>query len=150
MRSIISNTAGLSGAFQRLAQVGIDPQADGSLKVDGSKLDNALSAHLGDVKALFANSDLSNSANDGFASKLRQWGDSLLSFDGVLTTRSDSFRRQIDANSKRQEDFNHRMTLVESRMRAQYTALDTQMAKMNALSSYVSQQITAMNNSNSS
>jgi flagellar capping protein FliD len=32
-------------------------------------------------------------------------------------------------------------------MRAQYTSLDTQMAKMNALQSYVTQQIAAMSSS---
>lgn len=149
MRRVIGDTSTLSGAYQRLAQIGIDPQSDGSLKVDGSKLDNALAGHLSDVKALFATTDLTTASNNGFATRMRQWGDSLLSFDGVLTTRSDSLQRQISANSKQQDTFNSRMTMVEARMRAQYTALDTQMAKMNALSSYVTQQITAMNNSSS-
>jgi hypothetical protein len=36
--------------------------------------------------------------------------------------------------SDQQETFENRMTAVEKRMRAQYTALDTQMAKMNQLS----------------
>jgi len=147
MRAVVGDTSSLSGAYQRLSQIGIDPQSDGSLKVNASKLDTALGSHLTDVKALFANTDTATPSNNGFATRLRQWGDSVLSFDGVLTTRTDSLQRQISANTKKQGDFNNRMTSVEARMRAQYTALDTQMAKMNALSSYVTQQITTMNKS---
>lgn len=149
MRGVVGDTSTVSGAYQRLSQIGIDPQSDGSLKVNGSKLDAALGGHLTDVKALFANTDTTTTSNNGFATRLRQWGDSLLSFDGVLTTRTDSLQRQISANTKKQDDFNNRMTSVEARMRAQYTALDTQMSKMNALSSYVTQQITTMNKSSS-
>ena len=38
--------------------------------------------------------------------------------------------------------------MVEKRLRAQYTALDKQMASLNSLSSYVTQQIAAMTRSN--
>lgn len=148
MRNIVGGTSGVTGAFNRLAQVGLDPQSDGTLKVDSTKLTNSL-GKLADVKALFANKDASNEANNGFAVSLQKWGDSLLSFDGSLTTRSSSLQRQIDANAKKQEDFNERMTGVEARIRAQYTALDTQMAKLNGLSTYMTQQITNMNKSSS-
>ena len=40
-----------------------------------------------------------------------------------------------------------RLTGIEARMRAQYSALDSTMAKANALSSYVQQQITTWNKS---
>ena len=148
MRGIVGGTSGVSGAFQRLAEVGLDPQSDGSLKVNATKLDSAL-VKLADVKALFANKDASTDANNGFAVSMQKWGDSLLSFDGSLTTRSSSLQRQIAANTKKQESFNERLTGVEARIRAQYTALDTQMAKLNSLSTYMTQQITAMNNTTS-
>jgi len=42
-----------------------------------------------------------------------------------------------------------RLESIQARLEATYSALDTKMSSMNSLSSYVSQQITAMNNSNS-
>lgn len=146
MRNIMGSTGSLSGAFQRLSQVGISPQADGSLSVDSAKLTSAL-GKLSDVKALFATSDAATDSGNGFARRMQTWSDNLLSFDGSLTTRSSSLQRQIVANTKKQEVFNDRLTTVEARMRAQYTALDTQMAKLNNLSSYMTQQITNMNKS---
>lgn len=148
MRGIMGSTSGVSGAFHRLSEIGIEPKSDGSLTLNSTKLGNAL-GKLSDVQALFANKDLTSSANSGFATQLQKWGDSLLSSDGAITTRNDSMQRQITANGKAQESFNNRMTSVEARIRAQYTALDTQMGKLNNLSSYMTQQITNMNKSSS-
>jgi flagellar hook-associated protein 2 len=148
MRNIIGDTLGGSGAgaFTRMAQIGLNPQANGTLTVDASKLDTAL-GKISDVKALFMASDGDTPSSGGFAARLRSWGDGLLGVQGAVTTRSDSLRRQLDNNSKSQDSFSNRMTTVETRMRAQYTALDTEMSKMNALQSYVTQQITAYNKS---
>jgi flagellar hook-associated protein 2 len=38
-----------------------------------------------------------------------------------------------------------RISMVEKRLRAQYTALDKQMASLTSLSNYVTQQISALN-----
>jgi flagellar hook-associated protein 2 len=146
MRGIMSGTAGASGVFHRLSELGIAPQVDGSLTVDNTKLSAGL-AKLADVKDLFAKNDASLDTDNGFGARFKKWGDALLSFDGSLTTRSDSLRRQISANSKKQDTFNTRMTTVEARLRAQYSALDTKMATLNGLSSYLTQQITNMNKS---
>jgi flagellar hook-associated protein 2 len=137
----------MSGAYQRLAQVGLDVKKDGTMAVDATKLGNALGSKLADVQALFATKDSAIPANNGFAVQLQKWGDDLLRFDGVLTSRSDSLQSRVSANSKKQDDFNERMTQVEARLRAQYSSLDTQMAKLNSLSSYVSQQVTSWNKS---
>ncbi|MEY2686790.1 MAG: hypothetical protein RL375_988 [Pseudomonadota bacterium] len=149
MRAIVGDTLGGAGvgAFSRLAQIGLDPQTDGSLKVDGAKLDTAL-GKLSDVKSLFMAFDASTPSNNGMASRLRSWGDGLLGVQGAVTTRSESLRRQLDSNAKQQDTFSNRMSNVEARMRAQYSALDTAMSKASALQSYVTQQI-AVNNKSS-
>ncbi|HQY07165.1 MAG: flagellar filament capping protein FliD [Burkholderiales bacterium] len=143
LRGVGTGSVSASATYQRLADIGLDPQSDGTLKVDDSKLTEAL-GNLGEMKKLFANVDGVTSANEGFAVRLRKWGDAQLSTSGSLTSRSNSLQRQKDANSDQQETFENRMTAVEKRMRAQYTALDTQMAKMNQLSSYVSQQLSVL------
>lgn len=139
MRQLIGGTGTAVSSFTRLAQVGLQPQGDGSLLVDSAKL-TAATVNLTDLKTLFASKDIADPTKNGFATNLQTWGDNVLKFDGSLTTRSDSFKRQIDTNSKSQDAFNNRLTTIEARLRKQYSALDTRMATLTALSSYVTQQ----------
>ncbi len=150
MRNLLGSNGGSSTMFSRLADVGFDVQSDGSIKLDETKLTNGL-ANLGDMKKLFAHSDLLNPGSSGIAVQLRAMADQVLSIEGSISTRSEGLRKRIDLNEERQEQLEDRITLVEKRLRAQYTALDRQMASLNSLSSYVTQQIAAMtSNSNNS
>lgn len=146
LRSIVGGSSSASSVLRRLSDVGLDPQRDGTLKVDTTKLSDNLATRLAEVRKLFSTSGSLGDESSGFAQKLRRWGDTVLGSDGSITTRSDSLRRLKDSNADKQEFFEQRMSQVEKRMRAQYTALDTQMAKMSALQSYVSQQVAAMSN----
>lgn len=144
LRGLGTGTTSASTTLRRFADIGLDPQSDGSLKVNTSKLGEALSGQLGEVRKLFAASGGASEAENGLAVRIRRWGDTVLGTDGALNSRTDSLRRQKDSNSDRQESFETRMSQVEKRLRAQYSALDTQMSKMSALSSYVSQQMVAL------
>lgn len=147
LRSLIGGTSGASSVFTRLADIGLDPQSDGTLKVTGSKLDAAM-GQLAELRKLFANSDPAQPANDGFATRLRAFGDLALGAEGSLTTRQDGLRERIDRNKDRQAQLEDRIAQIEKRLRAQYTALDAQMAQLTGLSNYVTQQLAAMNNHN--
>jgi flagellar hook-associated protein 2 len=147
MRNLLGSNGGSSAMFSRVADVGFDVQSDGSIKLDETKLANGL-ANLGEMKQLFAHSDPLNPGSNGIAVQLRILADQVLSIDGSINTRSEGLRKRIDLNEERQERLEDRITLVEKRLRAQYTALDRQMASLNSLSSYVTQQIAAMTNSN--
>lgn len=150
LRSLGGGTSSASSVLQRLSDIGLDPQSDGTLKVDTTKLGEALEGKLGEVRKLFATSTGATDAANGLGYRIRRWSDDLLGVDGRITSRTDSLRRQKDANGDRQDAFQTRLDQVEKRLRAQYTALDTQMSKMNALQSYVTQQIAAMTSSTSS
>lgn len=144
MRSLLGSNSGASGLFTRLADVGFDVQSDGSIKLDETKLDNGL-ANLEEMQKLFANSDLTNSANNGIAVRLRSMGDQVLGVEGSINTRTEGLKKRIDSNQDRQEQLEDRIALYEKRLRSQYTALDKQMASLNSLSEYVTQQISSMN-----
>ena len=146
MRALLGGTSGASTMFSRLAEVGFDVQKDGSIQLNESKLANGL-ANLGEMKKLFANSDLQNPANNGIATRLRQLTDQMLSVDGSISTRTAGLNRRIELNEDRQDRLEDRITLFEKRLRAQYTALDTQMASLTSLSEYVTQQLSALNKS---
>jgi flagellar hook-associated protein 2 len=99
------------------------------------------------MKKAFANSDTTDSANDGFAQKLRALGDQVLGTDGSLAARTTGLNSTLKDNQERQDNITDRMTATEKRLRAQYTALDKSMAQLSNLQGYVSQQITNWNKS---
>lgn len=146
MRALLGSSSGASSVFTRLSEVGLETQSNGSLSVSAGKLDTAL-ANLPELKKLFANSDTLVPANDGIARQFRTMGDSLLSVDGAITTRTDGLRRRIELNQDAQERLDLRVAQIEKRLRAQYTALDATLGRMSGLSSYVTQQMAMFTNS---
>jgi flagellar hook-associated protein 2 len=145
-RALIGSSTPASSKYQTLSSIGLTIQTGGTLTVDSTKLTNAL-GNLSDVKKLFSNADLSNSANDGIATKLRTLTDDLMGFDGALTTRTAGLNQSVADNQKQQDALDARATLYENRLKAQYSALDTTMANLNGTSSYVTQMITQLSKS---
>lgn len=148
MRAILSQTSGASSVYGQLSQVGISIDANGALSVSGSKLDAALSANLGEVKKLFSNLDSTNTANNGFAQRFTDLASEVTSFEGTLSTRTSGLQKRLSDNTKRQAELEDRVALFQARLTKQYNSLDTTMSNLNGLSTYVSQQIAAMNKSN--
>jgi flagellar hook-associated protein 2 len=146
LRSMISQGGKASTAFGSLSDLGLEFQKDGRLKINDTKLSAGL-AKLPELTKAMSNVDLADPSNNGFAKKLTSWADGLLSTDGTLPGKAKSIQSQINANTKDQEKMSDRISGIEKRIRAQYTALDTTMANANALSKYVTQQITTWNKS---
>jgi flagellar hook-associated protein 2 len=143
LRTMIGSSTAATTAFTRLADIGLEPQRDGSLKVNGSKLDSAL-GRLDDLRDFFSRDD-TGTANDGFGTMLRQFGDLTLGSDGILTTRQEGLRERIEDIGERTAKLEDRLTLTEKRLRDQYTKLDSNMAALSGLQSYVAQQVTLWN-----
>ena len=71
----------------------------------------------------------------------------MLGLDGSLTSKTEGLNTSLKLNQKRQDELTDRLALTEARLRAQYTTLDTNMAKMSALNSYITNQVAAWNKS---
>jgi flagellar hook-associated protein 2 len=143
LRTMIGSSSAATTAFSRLADIGLEPQRAGSLKVDGSKLDSAL-GRLDDLRNFFSRDD-TGTANDGFGIMLRQFADLTLGSEGILTTRQEGLRNRIEDIGERTAKLEDRLTLTEKRLRDQYTKLDSNMAALSGLQSYVAQQVTLWN-----
>ena len=128
-----------------MSDIGITMQADGTLAADNAKLDNA-AAHLTELSKLLI-TDGSGSADSGFARRFKRLADAALSSDGMFATRTASIQAWTTRNSKSQEAMQKRLDQTQARLQAQYSALDSQMANLNALSTYMTQQITQSNKS---
>jgi flagellar hook-associated protein 2 len=146
MRTIGGSSTNLGGAFSRLADIGLDPQKDGTLTVDSTKLTNAL-ANSGDLKNFFMGTDKTNAGNSGLGQQLLSFANTALSFDGQLKTATTGLQSRIDQNNTRTTELQDHLTLFSQRLRDRYNALDTQMSQLNSLASYVNQQMTALANS---
>jgi flagellar hook-associated protein 2 len=145
MRAILGGAGAGSATFTTLSQIGLEFQRDGSLKVNDGKLDAAM-GNLPELKSALASADTAQPSKYGFAKKIAVWADAMLGTDGALPSRTQSIQKRISANQKDQERFEQRLAQVEARLRKQYSALDSTMANANALSRYVTQQITTWNN----
>jgi flagellar hook-associated protein 2 len=144
LRNLAGASSGASSTFARLADVGLGTDATGQMVVSATKLDNAL-ANPTEMKKMFANTDLLVPTNNGLGRQMRVLADSFLSVDGSLNSRAEGLRQRLDSNKNQQDKLTDRVAQTEKRLRAQYTALDTQMASLNGLSSYVTQQIAQFN-----
>ena len=147
MRSLIASTAEGAGAFTRLADIGIDIKKGGKLEVSATKLDEALKDPAA-LKAMFATSTGgAGSAADGLAVKVKNLTAKMLGFEGLISNKSDAINASLKRNSSDQDKVNARAAMFETRLRAQYMALDVKMGSLSGLSAYIGQQVSQWNSS---
>ncbi len=141
LRGLINSPSGASSTYARLSDVGLQLQRDGTLSVNTTKLDAAL-ANPSELKKAFSNVDSNgNSANNGFARRYADLATQVLGTDGTLTTRTQSLQKMLSKNSDAQARLNDRVDRFQQRLVQQYTALDGNLSRLNALSSSVTQQL---------
>ena len=148
LRMLTQGISGSTGGLTRLAEIGIQMQEGGKLSTDTTKLDKALT-NLEGLKGLFANKADALGQGGGIAVNFKNFTDKLLAFDGTLNTKSDSLESKLKSNTAEQDKVNKRADTLEKRLYAQYSALDTKMASLNALNAYVSQMVTTWNKAKS-
>jgi flagellar hook-associated protein 2 len=74
-------------------------------------------------------------------------GRGLLASGGALPNKLGAIQTALQSNTKAQARVTDQATLYEARIRKQYSSLDAQMAQLNALNAYVTQQVTTWNKS---
>jgi len=144
MRTVAGGSTSLGGAFSRLADLGLDPQKDGTLKVDDSKLSSSLS-NLTDLKSFFMGVDNGTPANSGLGQQLLTFTNTALSFDGQIAAGTTGLQTRISQNNDQATELQSHIDLFSQRLRDRYNALDTQMSSLNSMASYVNQQMTILN-----
>jgi flagellar hook-associated protein 2 len=133
-----AEVTGVAGGIGRLSDIGISVQKDGSLALNASKLASALADPSKNVGALF---NQTTSGNTGIAVRFRGLLEGFIGVDGVITSRTDGINTSIKSVRKRTDDMNRRLAQIETRYRAQFTALDTLVSSMQKTSQYLTQQL---------
>lgn len=147
LRRLLSGPGGEGGEFTSLSQMGIAFQKDGTLKIDDTKLDKALKDP--ESMSKFFTADVADASQDGFAVRLKDFTSGMLATGGTFSTKDETLKNALKRNTADQERQTARVTAYEARVRAQYSRLDTQMASLKALDTYVAQQVTTWNKSSS-
>lgn len=147
LRTTMGRIAKNDGPFSQLSDIGISIQRGGNLAVDATKLDKALSTTEGadNVKKLFATAGSGD--NMGVAARFKALTTDMLSLTGTFANKTAALAKVHKLNADEQDKVNTRAGQVETRLNTQYSALDSKMATLNALNTYVSQQVTAWNKS---
>lgn len=134
LRNVIGGTTASAGDYKTLSALGIKTSADGTLISDPAKFSKAISTDFSAVQRLFA-------ADDGIATQLDALAKTLLADDGQIKAKTDGLNARVKDLARQQQAVDTRMAAYEARTRAQFTALDTLMSKLNSTSTYLSQQL---------
>jgi flagellar hook-associated protein 2 len=82
--------------------------------------------------------------SQGYAYQLTTLADSFIGTDGVIAGRTSGLNSSIKAIATQRQTFSDRLTDIEKRYRAQYTALDVSLASMQSTQTYLTQQLAAI------
>jgi flagellar hook-associated protein 2 len=134
------------GTFKTLSDIGISLGRDGNLTINGSKLNTAMD-DLDNVKKLFIQRN-DDGTSTGLAARLKAYTSNLLSFDGLINSKTDALAKESERNLELQDKVNKRAEVAEARLRKTYTALDVKMGTLTALANYMDQQVAQWNKSN--
>lgn len=127
-------TPASGGTLTFLTQVGVSFQADGTLKLDSSKLNSAITSNFSDVTNLF-------SSATGFATRLDTWSTSVLSSgDGLIATRTQSLNTTIKGYNDQISRLEIRLETLKKQYTTQYSNLNILLSNMNNTSTYLTQQ----------
>ena len=148
IRSLASGSTTASSKYGRLPDIGLNIGLDGTITVDNTKLTTALGSP-DELKKFFSNIG-DTTAGDGLGVRFKKLASAVTGSDGAITARTSGLRATIKRNTDQIQTMTERNTATEAALRKQYTALDQSMAKLNGLSSYMTNQLAALNKTTSS
>lgn len=150
IRSIITSTLGVNATttYNRLSQVGVSFKSDGTLSLDSTALNTAISANFNKVAKLFSGTGNSSDSStlQGFAFQLNTVLTTATGIDGSITNRKSSLQSDVRRLQAKAEQEQLRLADLQQMYQKQYTALDKTVASLNSMASYLTNQFDAMSN----
>lgn len=139
---ITPQAAGSSSDLTMLSDIGVSFQKDGTLALDATKLEKALSTNLEGVGKLFGGTATDKA---GFGKQLTALTESLTGKGGSLLVATEGLTASIKKLDLQYDAMETRINSTVDRYRAQFTQLDVLMSKMNNTKAYLTSQFDAMN-----
>jgi flagellar hook-associated protein 2 len=129
-QDLSKSVSGLSGSFSSLASIGVTKQIDGTLALDATKLDAAVTQNSSAVASLFGSSD-------GVATTLFSHIDLLLRSSGPLDSRNQTLQQTLKDIQNDSDTLDARMQTIQAQYLKQFTALDTLLSQLQTTSNYL-------------
>lgn len=140
LRRTVTTEYGVAGdPYRTLSSLGVAVRSDGTLAVDNTKYEAAMGKD-----PVAASSMLRQ-----FAQALNTSLDTALGSGGTLDTRTAGIQTAMRRLTDQQERIESRLEQVETRYRAQFTALDNLLGRMNATTSFLTSQLSSTNGGSS-
>ena len=137
---ISSSVSGMSTAYSALAEIGITTAPDGTLTIDSTTLDSALTTNFDDVKALFDGDGTAAGVADAVSSTL----DAYLGLSGLIDSRVSGLNEQIASIAIDRLELDRRMALAEARYRQRFNTMDSLLAQITSTGDYLTQQLDSL------
>lgn len=134
LRSIVGGAVSGSGTYTMLSQIGISSSKDGTLTLDTTVLNNALSTDIGSVQKMF-------STSGGIGMQMTSLLNDTLTVGGSIDSKTQSLQNDLKDIAKQQTALDTRMNAEQARLLAQYSALDTLVATLKSTQDYLTQQL---------
>ena len=149
MRDAVTNRVGSApGRYNNLASIGITSKdQSGHLKLDETKLRNAIAAEPDAVKQIFSHTDEDDNYSDnGVATRLSERlgkrMESLKSHAGMTADKSDrsELGKLIQEYEKQMSDFKKLMSSFENQLYKKYNAMEEAISKLSSQFGFFSRQ----------
>jgi flagellar hook-associated protein 2 len=137
-----AGTSITGSSFAYLSEIGITTDDFGKLTIDSDELNAAIDGDFDSFVNLFSAED------EGYAARLSSIADAWLATDGLIDAREDGLNDQLDRNEDDQVRFEARLELIETRIRAQFTALDTLVSELSSTGDFLTSQLSQLANNN--
>jgi flagellar hook-associated protein 2 len=134
VKNVINNSA-TSGNLSNLSQVGLSIDKDGVMSLDSETLNTALDTGYANVAQLFA------AEGDGFANRLVTLVDNWVGSDGFISARTDGLNQRIDDLSDRRLSIERNLAIIETRYRAEFSALDILVSQFQSTGEFLTSQL---------
>jgi flagellar hook-associated protein 2 len=144
-QALTTPQAGGANDMKVLSEIGVAFQKDGTIAIDSTKLDKALSTNLKGVANLFSSAAGSTS---GYGKQIDAMVTDLNT--GALKVASDGVTSTIKQLDEQYDDMQTRVDATVARYKAQFTQLDVLINSMNNTKNYLTQQFEAMSGSSNS
>jgi flagellar hook-associated protein 2 len=139
MRLIINGVYGNeTDSRPTLSSLGLTLQSDGALSINSSRYTAALSAAPEEAERVI------NGASKAMADML----DKALDTEGQLAARTNGIQSSIRQISEQKARIEVRMSAMEARYRAQFSALESLVSTMTSTNNYLSSQFQSLRNNN--
>ncbi|CAO1668279.1 Flagellar hook-associated protein 2 [Halomonas sp. NYA30] len=140
LRGVLSGMMEGEG-LQTLSDVGISLQVDGTLELDENKLDNVIGNEPDALANFFTGAD----SKSGMAGQVNEAIGQMLNDSGTLQSAISGSERRVESFGERFSRTEGRIEETVERYRTQFAQLDTLMSQMNSTSSYLTQQLSGLN-----